>query len=207
MKRLAGLSALALIISSTSGCGWIGFGVRKVISATVAAITWRRNRRQPCNCRRMFPPASGLIRCCRSRATLPAKPSRARTKCHVRSRCRSRPVPATTACRRRPRSGRWPFSSSRTMASASTRSVRRPVNSPLPGSTPTSCRRAWPSAWAAVAPPATGCVSSRAYSAIPAKSTWSVPNVRSAAAPTSTSLPVRSIPGWTRPWSTRCCRA
>jgi outer membrane protein assembly factor BamC len=54
MKRLAGLSALALIISSTSGCGWV-WG-RKVISVTVAAITWKRNRLHRCNCRRTSAP-------------------------------------------------------------------------------------------------------------------------------------------------------
>lgn len=37
MKQLAGLSALALIIATSSGCGWLW--VRMATSVTAAAIT------------------------------------------------------------------------------------------------------------------------------------------------------------------------
>ena len=48
MKRLAGLTALALVIGNTSGCGWL-WG-RRAISATAATTTSAPARRLPCNC-------------------------------------------------------------------------------------------------------------------------------------------------------------
>ncbi len=64
MKRLAGLTALALVIGNTSGCGWLwgpeGYFRDRATTTSAPA------RRLPCNCPKGCT-ASRSIRCCRFR--------------------------------------------------------------------------------------------------------------------------------------------
>ncbi len=186
------------------------------ISVTAAVTTFRHVRPLRCRSPSMAERVRSIL-CCRSRARWLTIPTPANTKCRGRSACKWPRTSVISVCSppgtragwwrsmRRLRFGSRPVSSSPTRASASLKSGVRPVSLPLPGKPPRNWTRRWCATWVSrKVRRASASGSSRAFSATPARSSWSASSARPVAAPTWPGRKLRATRSSTACCSTSC---